>query len=236
MTKRSLLGLAWLTAVFGLFSAACEPVSEQKAPAPIVAKSCQEACVDNADCNVGFVCLGQRCTYHGDVEVPQCSDDDSCVAIKSGWLELTPCDADHLCNFGECVVVNDAGRCVLSPPCTGLNQPVSWPSVSGGEVTVCGITDYHCSLGFCEKPCTQDVCSGSQPICADDGKCHCAEQSCAGSTRGEVCLANGRCGCSSDADCTAAAANKCYDGVCGCGSVEVCTGETLHVATQWVCE
>lgn len=229
-------GLAVLGALLSLASGACTPDSEDKNPAPVLAKSCQEACADNSDCNVDFVCVAKRCTYSGAVEVPQCSDDNSCTPIVSGWLELAACDADHLCNFGECIVVEGAGRCVLPPPCTGTNQAISWPSVLGSEVTVCGIADYQCRNGSCWKACQPGDCGGERPVCASDGECHCDEQSCSGSTRGELCMDSGRCGCAADTDCSSDYADHCFDGVCGCSSVDICTGETLHVGTQWVCE
>lgn len=236
MKTGSFVDLAISLALLVSFSAACEPTSEDKTPPPVLAKSCQEACQDNTDCNVDFNCVASRCTYSGAVEVPQCTDDNSCTPIKSGWLELAACDAEHLCTFGECVVVEGSGRCVLPPPCTGANQQVSWPSVQGGEVTVCGIVDYTCRNGSCWKACLRSDCGGEQPLCADDGECHCVELSCGGSSRGEVCLSNGHCGCAADADCTSDYADKCYDGVCGCGSADVCTADTLHLGTQWVCE
>lgn len=228
--------LVLLLSLSGL--AACEPASEDIPPTPVLAKSCQEACTSNADCNVDFACVSKRCTYAGAVEMPLCTDDDSCTPIKSGWLDLAPCNAQNLCNFGECVVIagQENGRCVMPPPCVGRNQELQWPSVEGGDVTVCGQVDYSCRAGTCWKPCVAADCSGTQPICGDDGDCHCEATSCGGSASGEVCLDSGRCGCTGDSDCGNAFADTCYDGVCGCGSVSVCTAETLHSGTQWVCE
>ncbi len=235
--KKSLIVTVILGSGLLLALGACDPNSENNEnPPPVLAKSCLEVCASNADCNEGFTCKDRQCVYNGVVNVPVCTDDDSCVAIRSGWLELTACDAEHLCNYGECVVVEGLGRCVMPPPCTGNNTPVSWPSVLGTEVTVCGIPGYQCRDQVCWKACESSTCSGEQPICADDGNCHCEADSCQGSSDGKVCKENGRCGCKSDSDCTSAQADKCYDGVCGCSSDAVCTEDTSHRGTHWVCE
>lgn len=208
---------------------------------------CQEECQTADDCLDGHRCDEGRCWPES---VPtQCEDDNTCVALFSGWLTAMGCEATADCDGGEagtqaCVDFDGMGICAFIQgefiDCETLGmERVNLPlREGGGEVEACSQTRAECRDNICTIPCRGDMdCSltPEYPVCnVESGRCVCAEGSCM--TNASICGDDGICRCAGNEDCTEGAVDTCIDGFCGCSGPEVCTGDRAHPNTAWVCE
>lgn len=207
---------------------------------------CQEECQTADDCQADHRCDQGRCWPNS---IPtRCDDQDTCVALFSGWLTTSPCEATAECDGGEngtqaCIDFNGGGICAYIQgqfiDCNTLGmEAVSTPlREGGGEVEACTQTRAECRDSACMVPCRGDMdcaLTPEYPVCdLDSGRCVCQPGSC--QTNASLCGDDGVCRCAGDADCTEGNVDTCYDGFCGCAGVETCGGDRAHPSTEWTC-
>jgi hypothetical protein len=214
---------------------------------------CQEECQEDSDCEVsgvdaGFTCDNNRCVGS---TVEGCTENDECVAQRSGWTAGTECMAQADCDAtGQfCIDVLGTNRCVTGPSMalscdTLMMQEIDTVNADGDMVTVCGQPDAECNdFGGCYIPCGSDAdCTiDGYPSCdTGTGLCGCssdADCETLGNSATSVCLASATCGCGEDQDCVDAnLGDTCFDGACGCSVDSACNqDQTVFDNTTVVC-